>query len=295
MSNIEKFLNDFCGIPGIKINIISPSIYELIDTTLEEQNVYSRNKVKIDELFITIGEDSYSFEDSSAYVPNDLLCKYIKNLIKRYDAYSNTPRTKDTEKGLLNYTPSVAIINAALKLNLITVTDRKIVTHYEYSETNSPKPTKPSCINDLLDTSYKFSSSLPADPVMKKYAEYDAIVSKMQELEETIDYENKKYNNFKKITSLLFEAIKVLDYEKLYSIIGGLNTDLLNLLTFEFQIDEEELQKSIVRSTISKIEKNKNTESDNNKEEVKTTSLKDKKFDDFLKIIETIDPTPVEK
>lgn len=270
-------------------------MYELIDTTLEEQNVYSRNKVKIDELFITIGEDGYSSEDSSAYVPNDLLCKYIKNLIKRYDTYSNTPRTKDTEKDILNYTPSVAIINAALKLNLITVTDRKIVTRYEYSETNSTKSTKPPCINYLLGTSYKFSSSLPADPVMKKYAEYDAIVSKMQELEETIDYENKKYNNFKKITSLLFEAIKVLDYEKLYSIIGGLNTDLLNLLTFEFQIDEEELQKSIVRSTIGKIENNKNTESGSNKEKVKTTSLKDKKFDDFLKIIETVDSTPVEK
>ena len=38
ISVTELILNEFCGIPGIKLNVISPNVFQLQDETIENKH-----------------------------------------------------------------------------------------------------------------------------------------------------------------------------------------------------------------------------------------------------------------
>lgn len=141
MSIIETIINEFCGIPGLKLNLISPISFELIDSSASDDNKFKNVLIKVIEngsgvqvgLLIWSNHLLSSGKLSDEYVPNTLLTAYIESIIHAYNSvYTET-------KSFINpgtYNPSPAIINAAIKLDLVTIGNRYLETEYTLRSDN---------------------------------------------------------------------------------------------------------------------------------------------------------------
>lgn len=165
MSKTEIFLSEFVGIPGTKVDILTPSIFLIKDESCNNKNNPLKEiKVTISDLDVTFeafsknafGSNLFTFSTFNkfeGYEQYRLVKYFVEDLLK----YINAESKNDT-----NYSPSVAWLNVAIRLGIITVFDKSIKTTYSFKQDK-----------EIIN----FYNELPSDELFAKIENVEKITS----------------------------------------------------------------------------------------------------------------------
>lgn len=165
MSKTEIFLSEFVGIPGTKVDILTPSIFLIKDESCNNKNNPLKEiKVTISDLDITFeafrknafGSSLFTFSTFNRFEEYEqyrLIKYFVEDLLKYINAES---------KNDANYSPSVAWLNVAIRLGIITVFDKSIKTTYSFKQDK-----------EIIN----FYNELPSDELFAKIENVEKITS----------------------------------------------------------------------------------------------------------------------
>lgn len=198
MSIVETIINEFCGIPGLKLSLINPNLFELEDSTLPDNHIFKKVAIRIADHGNSVNLGLLTWAPSTLrdktlhedYVENTLLIAYIECIIMAHiSSLNNCNVSVDLDK----YRPSPAIINAAIKLDLLEIgKDRYLETTYT--------------LKSIRKDTNTFTGRLLANDYIHKIQKYDELETEYELIKKQYSEMNSDYAE-KTIKSGLFEKI----------------------------------------------------------------------------------------
>lgn len=196
-SFIETFINEFSGIPGISIKVLSPFSFQLVDEkqtlplTREskacsiisvvkvdpkigyQQDQWDFKYLKLNYSSLPTFETFYSIKLSDLldekYQENDMLINMLKAYYDLYASYSIASDAK-TETAFNRFIPTEAYINAGVSMGILLCGERRLETDCHYHSTKNTNPTI-------------FTVNMVANGILKKI---DSLEKRNQELLEAL-------------------------------------------------------------------------------------------------------------